>query len=141
MTVEQAVLDHVLADPTVEALASDRGYQLRLPQTPTYPAFRVQLIDEPQDAHLRGGSDTKRARVQIDVYTEEGDDNDAYSECVALADAIDGALIPAPFTDASPATLQVTGVLRLDRSPMYEPDDLRLVRIMLDYAVWHRSVN
>ena len=141
MTVEQAVLDQCLADPAVDAIVDERGYQLRLPQTPTYPAFRVQEISEPLLHHLRGYDLTKRARVQVDVFAEEGDDNDAYADCVALADAIEGALLPEPFTDGSPATLEVTGVLRLNREVMYEPDDLRLVRIMLDFAVWHRAVN
>lgn len=141
MTVEQAVLDQCLADTTVTTLASDRGYQLRLPQTPTYPAFRVLEISEPLFHHLRGYLGLKRARIQVDVFTQEEDGNDAYADCVALADAIEAALLPVPFTDGSPATIAVDAVLRLNRTTLYEPDDLRLVRMLLEFAVWHRPVS
>lgn len=138
MNAEEAVLTQCLADAAVTALAGTRGYQLRLPQTPEYPTFRVQLIDEPLMHHLRGRETLTRARVQVDVFAEEGDGNDPYADCAALADAIERALIPEPFSLGSPA-FEVTSVLRLDRQVLYEPDDLRLHRMMLDFAVWSRA--
>lgn len=122
------------------ALAGGRIYQLKLPQRPTLPAIRVQLIDDGTTTHLRGEDRAIRSRVQVDVYVE--DTGDAYDTAVALAQAVHERLVGAPFVvsdGGSPADRgTVTGVFRVLRRPLYEAEELRLVRIQQDYIVWTR---
>jgi hypothetical protein len=140
VTVEQAVLDHLVADGDVAALVGTRVYQLVLPQGGTLPAVRVQLIDEPVDYHLRGEVDITRARVQVDAYAGEASGVDPYSGATALGEAIHAALSGMKFSVGSPA-LEVTGVFRQNREVLYEAEELRLVRVLQDYWVWSRTVN
>jgi hypothetical protein len=138
MRVELAVRTQLLADATVSALVGTRGYTQRFPQSPTLPAFRVQLIDEQEPAHLRGGSDTRPARVQVDAIAAEGSGTDAYAQATSLADAISAALMSkAPFVVDS---LEVKVVERQSRAPMYDPDELRLVIAGQDFLMWSREL-
>lgn len=140
MTVEQAVVDRLRTTAGVSALVGTRVYQLLLPQQPTLPAIRVQLIDEPRWYHLRGESAVTRARVQVDVF-EAATIAAPYVSAAAVADAVDAALSGQVFTDGSPTTLEVVGVFRQDRQVLYEADELRLVRVLQDYWVLSRTVN
>ncbi len=142
MTVEEAVLEHLVADVGVSALVGSRVYQLKLPQKPTLPAVRVQLIDEPVTYHLRGGYTLTRARVQTDAFASEASGGDPYRSALAVAEAIDTALSGQRFTSqGSPPERQITGAFREDRRVMYEADELREVRVLQDYIVWSTSVN
>jgi len=118
-----------------------RIYQLVLPESPTYPAVRVQLIDDPMSSHLRGVNALTRARVQTDAYIEATGD-DPYATVTQLVTDIIGALTDdGPFTAGSPPARRVTGVLPiLPRMVMYEADELRLIRVMQDFFVWSRPV-
>ena len=134
MRVEVAVRSHLLADSAVIALVGTRGYTLRFPQSPTLPAFRVQLIDEQEPAHLRGGNDLRPARVQVDAVAAEASGVDPYAQATGLADAISDALMSqAPFV-VGDLTLKV--VERQSRAPMYDPDELRLVIAGQDFLIW-----
>ena len=140
MSPEIAVIERIKDLSTV---ADDRVYMLRLPQHSTLPAVVVQLIDDPEEYHLRGGSTFGRARVQIDSYAEETSGGDPYSTASALADQINGddagsglsgfqgSIGSPPFT--------VTGAFRQDRRAEYEPDELRLVRLRMDFFVHYRQ--
>lgn len=140
MTVEQAVRERLVGDSAVAALVGARVYQLKLPQKPTLPAVRVQLIDEPLFYHLRGGSRLIRSRVQTDCYVN-GEPSTAYAAVTALADAVDAALSACVFkAGGSPAEISVEGVFRQSRGPGYEADELRLARVMQDYIVWWRKL-
>lgn len=146
MTVEKAVRQHLVADSGVIALAGTRGYQMRLPQAPTLPAFRVQLIDESEHGHLRGGGATRLARVQVDAVAGESSGVNAYADASALADAINDAMMTqAPFVvsdGGSPATsLELKVVERPTRMAMYDPQEVSQVRIIQDYMIWSRTVN
>lgn len=145
MTVEVAVRAHLLADAAVIAIVGTRGYTLKFPQQPTLPAFRVQLIDEQESAHLRGGSVTKPARVQVDAVAAEASGVDAYAQASGLAAAISSAMMSrAPFVvsdGGSPSTaLQLKVVDRQTRPPMYDPDELRLVMVGQDFMIWSNPV-
>lgn len=141
MTVEEAICERLLADGTVLSLVSSRVYQLRLPQNPTLPAVRVQLIDVGDFYHLRGGDVMAVSRVQVDAYAMETSGGDPYATAASVADAVHAALNGQQFLVAdSPASLQITGVFRVDRRPMYEPDELREVRLMQEYQVWSRQL-
>jgi hypothetical protein len=134
MTVEQAVADHLAADSGVSALVAGRIYLLRLPQDPTYPAIRVQLISEPESSHLRGRLGQRPARVQVDAFDEESSGGDPYAGVDAITAAMDTALLGrAPITIDG---LELRVTRKDDRQSLYDPDELRVVRMMNEYLVW-----
>ena len=141
MTVEQAVVEHLLADAAVAAIVGARGYQLRLPQSPTYPAFRVQMIGEPKIYQLRGGVNLWNSRIQTDAFADVTSGGDPYAAAADLADAIDDALAGRKFTDGgTPPDIQVDVSKRIDRRPLDEPGEIGVVRMLQDYSVWARAV-
>ena len=138
MTPEVAVAERLSDVNAVTAIVSTRIYSERLPQKPTYPAVLVRLVDEPRDAHLRGGIRDK-ARVQVDAYVAEGNGTDAKQTCDELADAIHGddagsGLSGWAGSIGSPA-FQVQGIIPIARGSDYESDELHLYRVWQDYQV------
>lgn len=146
MTVEEAVRTRLLAVSAVTALASTRVYLDKLPQAPTYPAVRVQLIDDPTSYHLRGPDALSRARVQVDAFASETSGVDPYAQTAALASAIHGngfgtsasGLSGWKGSIGSPA-FEITAAFRVDRRRGYVPDELRVVSMSQDYFVWYRE--
>jgi hypothetical protein len=138
VTVEGAVRQRIV---NLSTNAGSRVYMLKLPQQlATWPAVRVQLIDDPMGYHLRGGEGISRARVQADCYAPEASASDPYATVATLADQING-------DDAGSGLSGWTGAIedvviasaqRLDRRPFYEPGEMRLVRIQLDYWVYYK---
>lgn len=126
---------HLAADASVAAIVGVRVYQLKLPQNATLPAVRVQLIDAIETYHLRGGSLTERSRVQVDAFAKEASGLDPYATVEPLADAIHAALSGIVFDGDD---IRITGSLRVSRQPLYEPDELRDVRMTQDYIVWSK---
>lgn len=136
--IELAIAEQLLATPAVTALATGGVHQLIVPQHETRPSVRIQLIDQPRRAHLRGYEDIKRSRLQIDAFAQPSSTvEDPYFTLSELADAIDAALGPEPFEAGSPAT-RVLLVLRDDRRP-FEPDEFHNYRMMQDYRIWHQD--
>lgn len=141
MNVELAVAERLMADAAVAALVGSRVYVVKLPQRVTYPAVRVQLVDQPQRYHLRGEDELTRARVQIDAYASEDAGGNPYTSADNVADAIEASLSGKKFRNTgSPEEIEITGCFREDRRAMYDPDELRLVRILQDFMVWSRQV-
>lgn len=132
--------DFVAAAPAVSALLGDRFFQLRLPQSPVYPCGRVQVLYEPVLYTHDGPMNLRRAHVQIDAFDQESSGSDPYDAVTTLASAIDTAVSGyiGPMGDGSPQ-LDVRGVQRLNRMPTYDPDELRVVRIIQTYDVWYRA--
>jgi hypothetical protein len=140
VTEEEAVCERLLSTAGVTALVGTRVYQLKLPQRPTLPAIRVQLINSTEPYHLRGGSAWHQVLIQTDAVAEESA-GDPYATAVAIADAIHLSLSGQRFDLGSPVTLEITGMFRQSRVPMYESAELRQVRIMQDYLVWSHQVS
>jgi hypothetical protein len=139
VTVEQVVRERLLADVTLAALVGTRVYMLKLPQKPTLPAVRVQLITEPRGYQLRGEDGAVRSRVQVDAYQYETA-TDPYDSVSDVADAASTALSGHRFTDAgSPVSLEVTGAFRQSRRVLYEAEEFRLIRISQDFIVWSKA--
>lgn len=139
MSPEVAVADRIV---DLNTSAGSRVYMLKLPQNVTLPAVRVQLIDDPGDYHLRGGSRPQVARVQVDAVAAEGDGVGAYEAALQLADEINGddigsGISGAIWSTGSPS-FEVIGAFRVDRQPTYDPDELRQVRIRQDYFIHYR---
>lgn len=132
MTITDAVCRRLRDDTDVRVFAASRVYQLKLPQQPTLPAIRVQLISEPAIYHLRGFTNLLQAVVQIDAFANEFDvlRPDPYDTVQQLSVAIDRCLSGSRFHDPP---ITVAGSVRLGRQPLYDADELRLARIMHEY--------
>jgi len=137
MTITDAVCQVLVTASPVAAFVGPRVYQLKLPQKPTLPALRVQLIAEPSRYHLRGVVNAWEALVQVDAYANEFDPAfpDPYAQVQQLAAAVDDAL---SGRLATVGTIQIVGCFRLSRGPLYEPGELRLARLLQEYrCVYH----
>jgi hypothetical protein len=136
MTIEQAVVEWLEDWPAVTAIAGSRVYREVAPENEFRPHVRVQLIDEPRQAHLRGPESLLVSLVQVDAFAQQTDVTPEASGVVSdLAAAIEDALGPrAPFTVGS---IQVVMALRNDRRP-FEPDEHDNFRMMQDFRIWHR---
>lgn len=141
MTVETGIRERIVALATA---AAGRVYLMKLPESATFPAVRVQLISDRGIPHLRGGGSGLRiARVQVDAYSREASGADPYAIASELADEITGddagsGLSGWAGTVGGSPALTVASVLFVDRQPLYEADELRLVRIRQDFFVWYR---
>jgi len=143
--VEIAVCDYLLANAGVIAIVGTRGYVQNLPQSADFPAFRVQLVDDIETSHLRGGSALRPARVQVDAIGEEDDGVDAYMQATKLAAAIGAALMNQPpfvvsLSDGgSPAVvtdLELKVVERIANPPMFDPTELAQFKVGQDFIIW-----
>jgi hypothetical protein len=134
VTPEEAVLDRLLAVSGVIALVSTRIYQLKLPQHPAFPAIRVQLVDEPENYHLRGNDALTFARVQVDCFDRATSGGDPYLGAVTVAAAVNDALTVEGWGVGSPPR-NASGVFRILRRAMFESEELQIVRVWQDYRV------
>lgn len=145
MTPEEAVRQRLLDISAVTAIVGTRIYVDHLPQNEiteeTPSAVLVQLVHEPTEYHLRGGL-RRVARVQVDAYVHDSG-SDPMGDVIELANAIHGDDAGSGLsgwtgnTGGSPS-LDITGILRIDRQRGYEPDELRLLRQRQDYWVHYR---
>lgn len=140
MTPEVAVRARLLQLVPLAALVSARIYLHKFPQSPTWPAVRVLLVDEIRRPHLRGGSKLGRTRVQVDAYAQEASGADPYAQATAVAAAAHGDEAGSGLQGwvgdlGAPPAIRITGLMRADRAAGYDPDELRLVRIRQDYLV------
>jgi hypothetical protein len=135
MTPEVAVRTVLANDAGVQALVAARVYQLKLPQSVTLPAVRVQLVDEPRAYHFRGEDALTAARVQVDTFASEKSGEDPYDIATTVADAVHAALVGAAKTDVG-GVRHFSAVYELMRRPMYDAEDLREVRVLQDFWIW-----
>lgn len=138
MTISEAVCGRLKADAAVIALVGPRVYQLKLPQQPTLPAVRVQLVAEPSDPHLRGERRWWQADVQVDAYANEFDPAhpDPYATVSLVADAVDLALTKGPSYWVG--ALRMQKAKRITRAPLYDANEIRLARIMQEFRCTYR---
>lgn len=142
MTAADVVLARLATLGSVTALVGTRLYQLILPQSPTYPAVRVQQISVVDEHHQRGVSQPTTYRVQVDAYRREASGVDALADCQALAAAIHGdgngpsatGLHGWKGTIGSPP-LTVQLIRRVAYAEGRDPEEIRTVRIRQEYFV------
>lgn len=148
MTPEEAVRERLLSIAAVTAIVGSRVHQLVLPQEPTLPAIRVQLIDDVPSYHLRGENGLVPSRVQVDSYAGIASGQDPYARAGALASAVEGNWeggSPSPPSGlsgwrgslgGSPPSFYIGFAKRVDRAATFEAAPVSMVRIRLDYIVW-----
>jgi hypothetical protein len=143
MTVEEAVLARVTALAGVQALVGSRVYLEMLPQSPVYPCVRVTEIDDPGSYQMRGPDGMGRARVQVDAFAREGN---AYDAAATLVEAIEGDGAGRNATGLSgwigevgSPPFFVLACQRIDRRRQFDPDEIRVLMMSLDYRVTYRT--
>lgn len=133
--IEVAFWSRLSNDTQVASLTGGRVYQLKLQQSPDYPAVRIQLVSEVQTYVLaRDLTNFFRARVQVDAWADESS-SDQYAAARGLGQAINDALDGQAFTEGD---VEVSSVQLLDRTVEYELQELGLVRVRQDYAAVYR---
>ena len=68
MSIESALVDHLLADATISSLISARLFPDVAPQESTFPRITYQVIGAEHPQHTGGGSGIAQVRIQIDVW-------------------------------------------------------------------------
>lgn len=111
-------------------LVGNRIYPLRLPQGPTYPAVRYQVIGAPR-THVMGGSTGEvHARVQVDCYA------DTYEGAKELADQVRLALNWLMDTTVGGVAVEVIMLedeRDLDEPTTILPGEKGIYRVMFDF--------
>jgi hypothetical protein len=143
MTPEEAVRTRILMLEDVTDRVDSRVWLAKLPQDPVLPAVLVQLIGEYKFYHLRGGMRLCWSRVQVDAYADEADGADPYATAIAIADAMQGDEAGSGLSGwqgsiGSPPVIHLDGIFCEERRPLYEAEELTLVRMMQDFRVWSR---
>jgi hypothetical protein len=139
VTVEEAVIERLLSWPAMSSIVGTRIYQLLIPQSAVLPAVRVQLVDEPLMYHLRGDDGARRSRVQIDHYADASS-GDAYLTARQMSDATENAISGQRFFLGSPSEIEVTGSILIDRRPFFEAEELRQVRMLMEFVIWTKRL-
>lgn len=148
MTVMEAVRTRLLAIAPLVALIGARAYALTFPESPTFPAVRLQQIGRTEFMGLSGSLGLYRARIQVDVVASTSDSADPYETATAVWAALHGDGHGAAATGlngwrgdvgGSPA-FRITGVLP-DIGPIesFEAEELSQVRVTHDYLVWFNA--
>lgn len=113
----------------VTALVGTRIYPSRLPQGPTYPAIRYQVIDAPRTHLMTRDPGEVHARVQVDSYSK------TYAQAQAVAAQVRLAL---SRWEGTAGGVTVEHVFLDDERDLDEPQPLHdgetgIYRVMQDY--------
>lgn len=145
MTVDEALWVRLRNLDPVTAITG-RIYLEKLPQSPTYPAVLVFLVDDNLTYHLRGPNGNQRARVQVDALVQERSGLDARTAVENLADAIIGSGLGPNASGLSGFTglvgasggIDIRGCFLQSKMRRYEGDELRVLTRMMDFQVGYR---
>ena len=143
MTCAEAVRAYLATLAPVTALASGRNFSPYLPQQPEpakLPCILVQQISDVQEPHLRGTSNIKMARIQIDCVGK------TVTEARTLDQAVQGT-----YSGGSPTGLRSIGGVTQSGVTFHQAlpatyfervDDEELhyqKRVTRDYRVWYTN--
>lgn len=127
MSMGAAIVALLEASATVEDVAGDRIYPVKLPRGVTLPAITYLTVSAPRDETQQGPSGLVMARVQVSCWGDNYDDSKAVAEAVRRT--LDG------YRGTSAGT-RIDGVRLLN-----ERDDIEAepgtYQTALDFAVSH----
>lgn len=129
--ITKAVCDRILDQAAVTAIVSAQVFAQNFPPKFTPPGVRVQRIGEVQGGHLRGTSNIRRARVQVDSV------GSSRATAVALDEAVfgDGVATGLANFHGAMSGLVITCAMPESVDEGYDPDELKQYRIRRDYMV------
>lgn len=136
--IVQTMIQIALADGAVAALVADAVYPRQLPDAPSFPAIVITKIHGAGETDQAGAVDLEEARVQIDLYTDEG-----YAEVLLLRQAVRSLFHGQKFATGSNtcAIQRATCINDIDfAEALMERAGPRLRRRMLEFRVWNTEV-
>lgn len=145
MTPVAATKALIVSFPAFNALAGERAYALKLPQDPVLPAARLQQVSEIVQRHLRGRSSVRVARIQVDVYAQEGSGN-PYQTAHSVMDAIYGEFDAGVVTglagfsgDVGSPPFHIDEIAASSFTETYDPLERRQVIVSRDFFMVFRA--
>lgn len=134
--LEQGLRAYWLSLLAVTTLVASRIYALKLPQAPTYPAVRFQLVAQMDRvrSHDRGDEGLVTMRIQVDSMAVEASGSDPFEKAKAVAATLQE-LSGFRGVIGSPALLHITKAWLINVTDTYVPEEFRIVRRMQEYAV------
>lgn len=132
MTIEAAVIQHLLAHPGVAALVGDRIYPMRLPQRPTYPALTCQKVSGPRVTAKDGPAGLAQARMQVSCWAK------SYPDAKAVAEQVRRALAGFSGVMGGAGGVKVEMTQLENEVDMYEPET-GIYHVPVDFVIWHRE--
>lgn len=144
MTVAAAIAERLLELSAVTALVGTRVRVMKLRQSDTLPAIRVDEISGIDDLHERGAVGVIKSRVQVDSYADTASGVDPY----AVASAVDAALhgdgagsgLNAWRGSVGSPPFQIDVIRDLGVTRTLEKEGSReIVRVIREYMVTHRG--
>ena len=136
--IVQTMIQIALADAAVAALVGTDVYPRQLPDAASFPAIVMTKISGIGETDQAGAVDLEDARVQVDLYTDEG-----YSDVLLLRKAVRDLFHGRPHpSGANPCAIQrATCINDVDfPEPLEERAGPRLRRRMLEFRVWNTEV-
>lgn len=129
MSIEAGLYAFITADPTFQALASDRLYRLRMPPDPTWPNVVYFRVSGPRDRTVEGANGIARPRFQFDCR----------AETAAEADAL-AAVVRRRIEDyrGMMGAVRVRNVAVIDQGDDYDPES-SVYRVILDAIITHEE--
>lgn len=144
MTGAEIVIERLGQLSALTALVGTRIYQVKAPQSATFPLVVVRHVFESEDMQLRGASGMVTDRVQVDAYAEEvsGADPRATARAVDAAIRGDGAstgLIGWTGDAGGSPSTKVWAIRPAGVREAYEEQPKKLYRVMRDVFVDHHD--
>ena len=136
--IVQRVVELLKEQSNLEERVADRIYPVEWPDAPTFPLIIVGRVGGPGETDMQGEAGIEQARVQIDVYSDDG-----YVDCGAIAlivrrllHGFKGGPAAAPCVIDRSACIGNTDL----PVPVTERAGPRLRRRMLEFSIWNREV-
>lgn len=126
MSFETELIDRLEADSGIGAIADDRIYPDRLPNTPVLPALVWQQISGVRVYHLSGPSGRAEPRYQIDCW------GSTKTQAKALSAAVRSSL-----SGFNGKLTTVRAVIKLDNERDDYDETIKAYRVILDFLASH----
>ena len=145
-TFYQAFFDHAQTIPALTALVSTRVHAIKYPQSPVYPAIRFGRVGQPERDYTHDGdTGILISRYQVEVAHDEtkAPSGDALTPILAIANLLTAKPIDGGFSGftgqlgVAPNDLRIGVILIGPMSETYDADDLRVLRVIMDWRVQH----
>lgn len=133
--IGKAITARLKAHAGTKALVGSRVYPLRLPQGPTYPAVRYQVIGSPRVHAMGADTGQVNARVQVDSYAL------TYAGAQALAEQVRLALSRWEGTAGGVVVdhLFLDGDRDMDEPTLVHGGEQGIYRVMQDYIAHYQE--
>lgn len=149
-TFYQAFLDHTQTLPALVALVGTRVHSVKYPQSPLYPAIRVSRSGQPDRDYTHDGDSgiiVSRYLIEVSDSEQTAVDNDPLTSALAVANLLSAKPVDSGFSGfkgllgVAPNQLLIGGMWLQSQFEIYDPDELRVLRVVQDWRVQHCPEN